>query len=177
MRACRSMRTRRRGAPARRDAAAGHTGLVLHLELAGEVAAPHGLDEAAVFFLKLLRLVDGIGGVAMLVQILLRLGVEDRPARASSSSGMRAASSSRERDGDLLAVVAADGDADVVLNVARADLNAAARPSSPILRALPAEAVVADVDAGADAGGTKRLDRWPVAFPSRRAYAAPRGRR
>ena len=58
------------------NAAGGHAGLFFHVQLALEIAAPHGLDEAALLLLKLPRFVERVRGVAVLVEILLRLGVK-----------------------------------------------------------------------------------------------------
>ena len=55
------------------DAAGGHAGLFLHVKLALEIAAPHGLDEAAVGLLQLVCLLQRVGSVAVLVQIALCL--------------------------------------------------------------------------------------------------------
>ena len=53
------------------DAAGGHAGLFLHLQLAVQLAAPHGLDEAAVLGLELLSLLQGEGREGVLLQVLL----------------------------------------------------------------------------------------------------------
>ena len=107
------------------DAAAGHAGLLLHIELTLEVAAPHGLDEAAVLFLQRLGLLERLRGENMAVEVGLRLVEEallDRLEQRGDLGLKRV-----ERDGNLLAVVASRGDALVLLH-ARC---AAARPSSP----------------------------------------------
>ena len=52
------------------DAAGGHAGLFLHLQLAVQLAAPHGLDEAAVLGLELLGLLQGESGEGVLLQVL-----------------------------------------------------------------------------------------------------------
>ncbi len=57
----------------------------------------------------------------------------------------------RERNGDLLAVIAPYGHTHAVFNIARADLNAQRNALHLILCALPAEAVVTEVYLDADA--------------------------
>ena len=59
-------------------AAARNTGQLLHLQLAGLVAAPHGLDEAAAAVLDdVLHLVHRVGDIGVLVQVALGL-VEEK---------------------------------------------------------------------------------------------------
>ena len=139
-----------------RDAAAGHTGLVLHLELAGEVAAPHGLDEAAVFLLQLLGLGQRVRGIGVLVEVALGL-VEQALLHGLEQLG-DARLELVERDGDLLAVVAADGDAVAGLDVLRADLDAQRHALHLPVGKLPAGAVVAEIALRAQAGGLQARD-------------------
>ena len=52
-----------------------HSGHFLHLQLAIQLAAPHGLDEAAVFLLQFLGLLQGVGFVNVVFQVLLGPGI------------------------------------------------------------------------------------------------------
>ena len=53
------------------DAAGGHAGLLLHLQLARQLPAPHGLDKPAVLGLEGLGLLQGVGLEDVLLQVLL----------------------------------------------------------------------------------------------------------
>ena len=64
-----------------------------------------------------------------------------------------------ERDGDLLAVVAADGDAVTGLDVLRTDLDAQRHALHLPVGELPAGAVVAEVALRAQAGGLQTRDK------------------
>ena len=145
----------------KRDAAAGHTGLFLHLELAGEVAAPHGLDEAAVFLLQLLGLGQRVRGVGVLVKVALGL-VEQTLLHVLEQRG-DARLELIERDGDLLAVVAADGDAVTGLDVLRADLDAQRHALHLPVGKLPAGAVVAEVALRAQGDFSDNSPGWKFA--------------
>ena len=137
------------------DAAGGHAGFFLHVQLALEIAAPHGLDEAAVFLLQLLCLLQGVGRVDMVVHIFLRLVVKAllHIVQQLGEPG----GDVRQGDGDLLAVVAADGHADAVFDILGAKLHAERHTLHLVLSALPAQAVVAEIDLGADSCGLDLL--------------------
>ena len=145
----------------KRDAAAGHAGLVLHLELAGEVAAPHGLDEATVFLLQLLGLGQRVRGIGVLVEVALGL-VEQALLHGLEQLG-DARLQLVERDGDLLAVVAADGDAVAGLDVLRADLDAQRHALHLPVGELPAGAVVAEVALRAQGDFSDNSPGWKFA--------------
>ena len=59
-----------------RHAAARHTGLFLDLLLAGEVAAPHGLDKAGVLSKDGLHLVKRLCGIGMRLAVCERLLIQ-----------------------------------------------------------------------------------------------------
>ena len=128
----------------------GHAGLLLHLDFAGLVAAPHGLDEAAVLLLKLLGLLQGIGGVDVLLQVLLGLVVHLLLHQFKLLGGLGL--HVLELDGDLLAVGAAHQDALAVLQISRAALHPQGHALHLILGALPAHGVVGLVGLHPEAG-------------------------
>ena len=137
------------------DAAGGHACLLLHIQLALEVAAPHGLDEAAVFLLQLLGLLQRVGGIDVLIHVFLCLVIQAllHILQQLGDTG----GDVRQGDGDLLAVVAADGHADAVFDVLGAQLHAERHTLHLVLGALPAQAVVAQVDLCAHACGLDLL--------------------
>ena len=137
------------------DAAGGHARLLLHLHLALKLTAPHGLDEAALFLLKLFCLLKRMCLEDVLVEILLCL-VEQTLLNGLEQLVYLLAYLV-ERDGDLLAVVTAHGHAHAVFDIAGADLDAQGHALHLVLSALPAEAVVADIDLDTHTGGLYRL--------------------
>ena len=68
------------------NAARGHASLLLHFQLAVKLAAPHGLDEAALFLLKLLCFLEGMRFENVLVEVLLGL-VEKTPLHGVEQLG------------------------------------------------------------------------------------------
>ena len=139
------------------DAAGGHAGLFLHLQLAVQLAAPHGLDEAAVFGLELLGFLQGEGGEGVLLQVLL--GPLVQAVVDGVQGGLGGLLQGVQADEDFLAVVPADQDALVLLNVLRADLHAQRHALHLVLGSLPAHGLVGVVDLGADAGSLQAVQQ------------------
>ena len=140
----------------KRDTAAGHAGFLFHVELALQIAAPHGLDEAAPGLLQLLGLLKRVRledvavevGLGLVEQALLHIVQQLGDARLELI----------ERDDNLLAVVAADGDALALFHVLGADLDAQRHALHLPVGKLPAGAVVAEVALAADARGLETAD-------------------
>ena len=110
------------------DAAGGHAGLFLHIQLALKLAAPHGLYEAALALLKLLSLLQRVGSIGVLVKVLLCLGVE--PLLNLIKKLGDALCKLGELNLVLFAVVAADRHADTLFHILGAYLHAEGRTSS-----------------------------------------------
>ena len=110
------------------DAPGGHPALLLHADLAGFVAAPHGLDKAAMLLLQGLGLLQRGSGIDMGLQVLLCLLVHTRMDQSQLLGyGLFQI---LQTDGSLFAVVPADQDALIVLQIAGGSTPPApARPS------------------------------------------------
>ena len=138
----------------KRHAAAGHTGLLLDLLLAGAVAAPHGLDKADMLLENLLHLVQASRGIGVLLAVLERLLIQ----RLLNVLQQRRDGRNQifELDHSLFAGIAANQHALTLLDVTRTDLQAQRHTLHLVFRKLPAGAVVGQIDLCADA---RRLDR------------------
>ena len=108
-----------------KDAAGGHAGLLLHLQLATPAPAPHGLDKPAVLGLEGLGLLRS--GPRKMCSSRFFLARWYRPSwMASRVAG--AAVSIHQADENLLPAVPADQDALVLLHVLGADLHPQGTP-------------------------------------------------
>ena len=123
-----------------RHAAGGHAALLLHLQLALQLAAPHRLDEAAVLGLQLLGLFERMRFINVVVEILLCL--LKHPLLDKLQLLGNGGFEGFQRNDRLFAVVAADKHALSGLDIARADLDAHGHALHLILRALPAHGVI-----------------------------------
>ena len=136
-------------------AAAGQARFFLHLQLAVEVAAPHGLDVAGIGGGQGLHFVHGLGGPGALFAVFegALVQIAGQVGKQGGDSGGQVV----QADEGLFAGVAADQDALVLFQVLGAQLQAQGHALHLPLAELPAGGVVAVVqlDAGvlADGGG------------------------
>lgn len=103
-------------------APAGKPGLGFHLFLTGHIAAPHGLDKAALGGAQFLDLVQGMGGISMRFPVLEGVLVQ-AVGQFLQQVGMAVSSSSRLTKG-LFPVIPAHQYALVLFHILGADLQA-----------------------------------------------------
>ena len=89
----RQAQTSPEASPARRDATRGHPAFSLHVQLALQVAAPHGLDETAVAHLRRLGLHQRVRRVRVCSSRLLLATLAYSPCAPRQRSWMRSATS------------------------------------------------------------------------------------
>ena len=117
-------------------AAGGDTGLLLHLQLAVQLAAPHGLGKAALGVHELLHLVQGVAHLGVVLQVLLGPLVQAvvDGVQQLLDAGLQLV----QADEDLLAGVTAADAALVLLHVLGADLHTQGHALHLVLGELPA---------------------------------------